>query len=419
MTSQPPPGRRLLLAAAAADATGRRLQPAAVLVEGHRIVAAATPQEIGTPCDAAVVELGDALILPALVNAHCHLDLSHLGPMPFGGDFTRWIEGIRAGRRTDPDGIADSVARGAALSRAGGTALAGDIAGAAGGRPSLAPLLAMGGAGLAGVSFLEVFGSGSREAAAAEALRDALAEAGAGCGPALPGVQPHAPYSAGPGLYAAAAALGVPMATHLAETTDEIEFTMTGRGPIAEFLSTLGLWNGSRKPFGLHPIDCLADVLAMRPVLAAHVNYCEPRHLETLARCGTSVVFCPRAHAYFGHRRHAWQSMRAAGVTVALGTDGLPCLDTPQRISVLDEMRLLHRRDGALPAVLLEMATVAGAKALGFATAPFTLRPGPSAGLIALPIDRESRAVPLRQALLRDDAPAWVVGPPEAVGPRP
>ncbi|MEE8509310.1 MAG: hypothetical protein V3T07_09620, partial [Myxococcota bacterium] len=98
-------------------------------------------------------------------------------------------------------------------------------------------------------------------------------------------------------------------------------------------------------------------------------------------------------------------------VNVALGTDGLICLDTPDRISVLDEMRLLYRRDGTDPAVLLRMGTVAGAVGLGFDPALVTLAPGPTAGLLALPIDRGRDVDPLCQIMERDDPPQWVLGP--------
>ena len=99
------------------------------------------------------------------------------------------------------------------------------------------------------------------------------------------------------------------------------------------------------------------------------------------------------------------------GVNVALGTDGLPCLDTPDRISVLDDMRFLYQRDSADPIALLRMATVAGASALGFDESLFTLAPGPTAGLLLVDTDRDDARDPLTQVLQGDHAPQWIAGP--------
>ena len=103
--------------------------------------------------------------------------------------------------------------------------------------------------------------------------------------------------------------------------------------------------------------------------------------------------------------------MLAAGINVALGTDSMLCLDTPDRISVLDEMRLLHRRDNPDPRVLLQMGTINGATALGAEPSRFTLDPGPVAGLISLDINPENSLDPLRQILDGDAPPEWLSGP--------
>ncbi|MHC4141637.1 MAG: amidohydrolase family protein [Planctomycetota bacterium] len=396
----------LIHAARIVDGRGGPRGPGAVLLDGGRIVAAGTPAAVGRPADAELLDVPDAVVMPALVNAHCHLDLTDLGMPDFNGDFVAWIDAVRCRRPTQAEAVAAAVRRGIGLCRDGGTGLVGDIAGGA----SAQPAHEMAAAALGGVSFLEVIGIGRAEPAALEAVARIPVSCPAE-GPVRVGVSPHAPYSCGPAVYRAAADLGLPLSTHLAETPEELQFVETAEGPLADFLDRLGLLDESTGAARSHPIDHVAEVLATRPVLAAHVNYVDERHLALLAGWRTTVAYCPRASAYFGRPPHRYRAMIDAGINVALGTDGFMCLDTPVRISVLDEMRLLYRRDGTDPATLLRMATTAGAEGLGFEPGLVTLEPGSVIGLIAAPFDRMSAWDPLRQVLTRDDSPHWIAGP--------
>jgi cytosine/adenosine deaminase-related metal-dependent hydrolase len=404
--------QRLIKAAMIADGESVLAAPGALLVDGRRIVAAGTPQALGVPAGASVVDLPQAVLLPALVNAHCHLDLSHIGPTPFRGDFVSWAESLRRRRAEDDAEIAASVRRGIELSQAGGTAILGDIAGVG----SRVPLGEMRRARMPGVSFLEVFGIGRRQGKAIEALRRAVEEIDAEENGVRLGLQPHAPYSCGPEVYRAAAGLGRPLATHLAETLQELRFVRTADGPLADLLRRIGVWDDSITGHGRHPIDALADSLAAAPFVAAHLNYIEPAHIELMRRWPLTVAYCPRASAYFGHPHdgrppHQYRAMIEAGINVALGTDSLLCLDTPDRISVLDEMRFLFRRDGVDPRMLLRMATVNGAAALGFDQRLVTLARGPALGVLAVAIDSTGGEDPLRQVMRGREAPRWLIGP--------
>ncbi|MCA9291150.1 MAG: amidohydrolase family protein, partial [Phycisphaerales bacterium] len=109
-----------------------------------------------------------------------------------------------------------------------------------------------------------------------------------------------------------------------------------------------------------------------------------------------------------GEAPHAYRSMLAGGVNVALGTDSILCLDTPDRISTLDEMRLLRRRDGTDPVTLLAMATIHGARALGFDEGLVEFSPGPMLGVLAVDGAGDD---PLDAALRGNAPPRWVAGP--------
>lgn len=379
--------------------------PGAILAQrtgrGARILAAGRVADVLTHAAAAGAErtvLPHSILMPAFVNAHTHLDLTHIGPVPHdpGRGFVAWVDRVRERRAMGEESIRASVERGIALCRRGGTVAIGDIAGAVRNQPSFAPGEAMAASGMAGVSFLEFFAIGRGEHALEPWLEQARTrlEAGAPGGEVRWGLQPHAPYSVGVGAYIKAAEFArehrLPLATHLAETPEEQRFIERGDGPQRDFLERLGLWDESlltRIGHGRSPVEHLAHVLAVetgQPKVVAHVNHASDKDIGILACLGVSVAYCPRASAYFGADRvfgpHRYRDMLAAGINVALGTDSilnLPGSDVEAGgISVLDEMRLLHVRDGMDPMVLLQMGTVNGARALGLDPGWFRLEAG-------------------------------------------
>ncbi len=438
--------RTLIHAAALADPSGYRAAPAAIVIEDHQILAAGSPQSIGSlsgagggggahsgGANAHTISLPNSLIIPALVNAHAHLDLTHIGPLARSPDqsFADWANTVRARRAATDDQIAESVLRGIALSRAGGTAFIGDIAG----NRSLIPIQTLrqsnptGTPGISGTSFIELFGLGRRQSATIEFLQT-LRDLPIHHSNVTLGLQPHAPYSCGLDVYRAAAAQNLPLATHLAESLEEIAFVRSAAGPLAQMIKSIGVWDDSITGSNLHPIEHLAPILSRTPFIVAHLNYIEPHHLPMLARWPITVAYCPRASAYFGHPQtqesgtgvspvqhppHQYRAMLDANINVALGTDSILCLDTPDRLSILDEMRFLCQRDQTNPITLLRMATLNGASALNKSPALFTFprpnsrSPQPTAGLLALDIDPTSAQDPLHQALLNNSPPRWVI----------
>lgn len=418
-----PSGRTLIQAAMIADGSSTSEAPGCILLEGDSIIAAGPPTSVGSVPGAHIIDCTDSLVIPALVNVHAHLDLTHIGPRPFSGGFPAWANMVRRERCVDNAEIEASVHRGVELSIAGGTALIGDISGAA----CTVPLQALRESGLRGVSFLEVFGVGSTQPRACARMNEWARTIEHDAGGVKLGLQPHAPYSCGFDVYRAAADLGLPIATHLAETLDELRFIRDGDGdgPIADMLRSIGVRDDSIRGSGQHPIDLLAEVLSRTPCIAAHLNYVDDRHIPLMANWPITVAYCPRASAYFshpfeGHVPHRYRDMLAGGVNVALGTDSIICLDTPDRLSVLDDMRLLWRRDGTDFQTLLRMATINGARGLGFDEEPFTLRPGPCAGLLALacgearsPIAATpaNRVAIIEQVMRSDLPPRWVFIP--------
>ncbi len=376
------------------------------------------PGDVRTHPDAVraqVADLPGMMLLPGMVNPHTHLDLTHIGPRQFvpgsapGAGFSGWVDMIRRERLTHPHAIAASVAQGVRLSRAGGVVAVGDIAGAVSGVPSTAAAQALHRSGMAGTSFIEFFALGAawerRVQSALDVHAQAVAETAGGA--LRIGLQPHAPYSVLACAYERAlSSTGrkgatsefsgtynwsrVPFCTHLGETTAESELIARGCGPFVDFLQRLGLLDGvTRGEFGhgKSPVEHLADVIARHGPTLVHLNHLTDRDITELATAckrfygltgrKICVVYCPRAAAYFHPDPplvHRWRDLRAAGLRVSLGTDSIVSLDTPDRLSPLDEARWVARRvEGEDERrALLGMITTEAAGVVGVAEASVT-----------------------------------------------
>jgi len=389
------PRRSRIHAGAALDAEQVAIAPATIVIDDDRIVDIGPPDAVPPTPDLPTIDRTAHLIVPGFVNVHAHLDLTHLGPRPFTGDFASWARMIRTHRTETPADLLASVDRGIALARAGGTVAIGDIAGTA----RLEPAQALTASPLAGVSFLEVFGIGRGADQAPDTIRRLLRDAPLPTARHRIGVQPHAPYSCSLETYTACIATGRPLSTHLAETRDEDRFVRDADGPLAEMLRDIGVWSDGIRAAGVSPVQHLADHLRETAMVAVHANDIDDRDLAILVGTSTTIAYCPRASAYFGHphpgeRPHRYREMIDVGINVALGTDSIVCLDTPDRISVFDEMRALRARDGVDTRVLLRLGTINGARALGIDPSACTLSPGVCLGLVALetgPGDATSR----------------------------
>jgi cytosine/adenosine deaminase-related metal-dependent hydrolase len=343
------------------------LERGTLTIAGHRILAVAPAETAEVDID-----LGNVAVLPGLVNAHTHLDLSALRGQPLPREFIDWLRSVVAyRRRATPSEWQTAIVAGMAASVASGTTLVGDIS--AGGLSS--PLLA--GSPLRAVVFHELIGLTKSRA------RETLAQASAWLQsqPESPrcryGLSPHAPYSVRRGLWRWAGRAGVPLAVHWLETREEIQLLQDRGGPLRHFLEQIGAWEEHGLPPSHQWIEC--QIGNAPRTMFIHGNFIAnvPAH---------SVVYCPRTHAYFGRAEHPFRSLLAAGVNVALGTDSLA--SNPD-LSIFEEMRFLWQRYGKHLGgeQLLKMGTLNGAVALGWQQETGSLTPGKSADWIAVPLD--------------------------------
>jgi cytosine/adenosine deaminase-related metal-dependent hydrolase len=318
------------------ELTATWIADGALALDGEVVVAAGPRAEVEARHGAA--EPLDAVLLPALVNAHTHLEVSHLrGQVPGGAGLAAWIASFvraRAGAREDPA----AVERAVASLRACGVAAVGDVTN------TLAALPALSHAGLAGRLFHEVYGLSEARIRAALAEAEAVRDAAPAPGPGLRIVpSPHAVYSTNPRVVAGLLGAG-PASIHLAEDPAERAFVTGGEGPLAELMAALGA--GEVRPRGRSPVACAGGLHAGN--LVVHAVDLDAEDVEVLRRTGATAVLCPRSNLHIGGRLPDLPRLLSAGVRLAVGSDSLA---SSPSLSPLAELAALSR---AFPQVAAE-----------------------------------------------------------------
>ena len=348
----------------------------------HAVGSAAAVHPSDPP--AVEIDLGDVALLPGLVNAHTHLELSGLhGASPPADSMPAWARSLVQRAIADGGLSAEAIPGAIAQLHACGTVLVGDIGNTRAALPGLE-------AGrVDAVLFQEHLGFevGPEEAEAmAGRLADEIAERAAGAGGddvRLRGAA-HAPYSVSPALFRALAArLPGPRTVHLAESREEIDFLRDGRGPWREFLEWRGRWNAAWEPPGTGPVDYLEMLGWLRDdTLVVHGVQLRPEDLKRLAAAGTTLVTCPRSNQWTGAGEPPVADFYASGVRIAVGTDSLA---SAPDLNLFSELAELHRLAPAVPASrLLRSATLHGAAALGRGETLGAIAPGRRAALVAV-----------------------------------
>ena len=369
--------------------SGPPLAGGTVTVRGDRIEAV-EPRGIRTPDE----DLGNAALIPGLVNPHTHLDLSGargLIPPTDPDHFTDWLRGVIAFRRTrTPEQTQADIRTGLAECLRFGTTLLGDIAseGASWDALAVAPTRA--------VVFRELIGLTDERYSTENRNLLRWRQSHANTPTCLTAASPHAPYSVHSALIRALAWNGWTLTIHLAESPDEIELLEHQTGPFREFLEALGVWHPANIAQSMRWV--LWRTRRSPNALLAHCNYLPP---DTKLKPNQSVVYCPRTHAAFGHPPHPFRDFLARGVRVCLGTDSLasnPDLD------ILAEARFVRSRYPDFPGEqLLRMVTLSGAEAIGWSDETGTLEPGKSADFVAVPLPDADAPDP-HELLLADHA---------------
>lgn len=332
--------------------------------------------------DVAIVDFGETILLPPMVNAHTHLELSSFsewaaaaGIQDAPQDFVDWILWlVRVRRSLSDEQLHDSLVGGLNACLLAGTGAVGDIF------TTLSAAPAYRKSPLRGRIFAEVLG---HDPAVVEERLTAISDI------ILKnsrlqldwGLSPHAPYTLSAEVldkvFAYAEWLSLQCTTHLAESRDETRFLLDGSGPIADKLYASAKWDAmASQPPGCSPVAALCRQGRLRAGdLVVHGVQVDVEDVDLLKRSGCSVVLCPRSNATLNVGKAPVAAYLEAGIPLALGTDSLA---SSQSLSIWDEMAfaLDWFSDEAQASDWLEIATLGGAKALGLQEKMGQLSPG-------------------------------------------
>ena len=370
--------------------TGPPIENGAVAVKGNRIRAVGTFSEVAALFSGTILDLGERVLMPGLINAHCHLDYTMLRRAiqpPHG--FTAWVKRLNAIKRSlrDEDYLR-AIQDGFAELRKWGTTTVLNI-------ESFPELMTrMPPPPIRTWWFYEMIDI--RQRITTEDLFDGAEIFFRKHSDWLGGfgLSPHAPYTASAGLYELASACArqdsMPVTTHLAESAEESAMFRQASGPLYEFMKSLGrdmsdCGHGS-------PLKALLGRELIGPDwIVAHMNEVDDSDFALLEKTPVHVVHCPASHRYFGHQAFPMDRLRSIGINVSLGTDSLA---SNESLSLFAEMR--HVRDNypsVSPLETLEMATVKPARALRRPRDLGCIYPKARADLIALPIEADGQTV--------------------------
>jgi cytosine/adenosine deaminase-related metal-dependent hydrolase len=366
---------------------------ALLIGEDGRIAAVGPAETMPATPAARLIELGEAVLLPGLVNIHAHPELTAMRGLLEDLPFHVWIATlVRAKKHARLEAEDYAVAARCACveaMRAGITTIGAT-------EESGAALDALRETGMRGVVFQEVFGPAPEQAEGAlRDLRERLATLRERETELVRlGVSPHAPYTVSDRLFQLVCRLArderLPVAIHAAESEAEQALVARGGGPFAQGLERRGIETPARGASTIALLDRLG-VLEAQPLLI-HCVHVSPEDIRRMAEAGAKVAHCPAANARLGHGIAPIAEMRAAGIAVGIGSDSVA---SNNRMDLLEEARLAHmfqrsrlQSPVALPATeLLRAVTLDGARALSLEGRIGTLETGKDADLCAVALD--------------------------------
>jgi cytosine/adenosine deaminase-related metal-dependent hydrolase len=319
----------------------------------------------GNLTEAAGLEHYNGILCPGFVNAHCHLELSHMhGKIPRNTGLTGFVENIISGRKADSDAIHTAIEKADQEMRREGIVAVGDICNTSDTFETKAR------SSIYYHSFIEVFGTSASAAHSIYRNAQNLVHQAQQQFSLKASITPHAPYSLGDELFALIRNERGPadrmLSVHNQETAAENEMIFSGSGELFDTFKKLGFDLSSKTPQNKNSFHWLMDQLPrdMRLLMVHNLFTGEQDILESGAENADIYwVLCPKSNYYIGGLYPGKYLMERFSERICIGTDSLASND---KLSVLDELKVLQDNNPEIPlSELLSWASFNGAKALG------------------------------------------------------
>ena len=332
-----------------------------------------------------VLHLQNAVLMPGLVNSHSHIELPPLLDSIRAQRYSDWVLNlILAKRSLNRQDYASAAIKNTRTIIQTGTTTIGEIC-------------------THGVSTTHLKKSGLRAVVFREVIQ---LESGKGQGarrliktrPDSPSVKygfsPHTPYTVSESMLHVINRLAKKsnkrLAMHIAESKDEVRLLQRKKSGL-ERLYQFAHWDMGWAPRGSSSFEYLDRIGFLSPrLLAVHAVQVNDEDIRLIKTSKTSVAHCPRSNKELGVGKMPLKKFLDARITVGLGTDSLA---SSPSLNMWDEMRYaykIHRQDGVSAEDIFRLATIGGAKALGWDKEIGTIEPGKKADIIAVPLPKKN-----------------------------
>jgi aminodeoxyfutalosine deaminase len=382
---------------------GAPIENGAVAVSGEKIADVGHFGDVIKRNAGEITDLGEQILLPGLINAHCHLDYTCLrGKIPPSKSFTDWIRAINTQKANlSPDDYVASIKAGFVEAKKFGTTTIANLT-------AFPALITKIDSPIRTCWFPELIDV--RQPHDANTIVSSAVDAVESM--EHWGLAPHALFTASPELFRACARRAALLTTHLAESNEEMSMFRDARGPLYEFLRDIGREMNDCGKFS--PTESFLKIVATnlsrgeKNWLLVHANELSENDFESLEgiKHQVSIVHCPRSHRYFGRNLFPLNKFHGLGLNVCLGTDSLA---SNEDLNLFAEMRTLQDSQPNLPPTeILETVTVRPARALNAGECLGRLRTGFLADLIAIPASSPKSNV-LEQLIDSQNSVSWMM----------
>lgn len=331
----------------------------------------------------AALEHHSGVLVPGFVNAHCHLELSHLkGKIPEKTGLGGFLGFINKLRNLEEEDAEEAMKKADFLMKHAGIVAVGDVSN------SCASLEIKRNSQIRYHTFVETFGFHPSRAEKAftfaEFVESMFRELGL-----FASVTPHSPYSVSELLFQKIAqkarAENSILSVHNLESRDELAFFKDGSGGISRHISEiLGIEISHWKPTGKTSLEfTLAFIPKENSLLLVHNTFTSPEDIQLLKRQrnmeNTFLVLCPNANLYIENKLPPVSLFQNERLNICLGTDSLA---SNHSLSILQEMiTLQHNFPEVKLQELVEWGSLNGARALGLNGFLGSLEPGKKPGI--------------------------------------